>query len=79
MAALIFGEQHGKLDIVLRGHGSLNSNGRGNLQPIHLRNRIYDPIGYPLLSPYGSEKWHSLLRYTDSKGKLLKVSPMKYY
>ncbi len=75
-AALIVGEHHGKLEIVPRSHGSLNRNRGENLQLIHLGNKMYDPLAYLLLFPYGSEGRHPLLRHKDSKGKLLKVSLM---
>ncbi len=79
VAALIVGEQHGKIDIILRRHGTLNTNGGEQLQLIHLGNRMDDPLAYLLLFPYGTEGWHYLLRYTDSKWKLLKVSTMKFH
>ena len=79
VADSIVNEQYGKLDIVLRLHGCLNRNGSANVQLMHLGNRMYDSLAYPLLFPYGNEVWHSLLRYTYSKGRLLKVSRVKHY
>ena len=50
VAALIFGDVLGKLDIVLRFHGTLIKKGREKLPLTHLVNRMYDRLAYPLLS-----------------------------
>lgn len=79
VAALIVGEQYGKLDILLRKRGQLNRNGHEELDTIRIGNRMYDPLCYPLLLPYGKHGWHSKLLHMDSKGKPKKVTPLKYY
>ena len=61
LAAFIFCEQHGKLDIVLRRRIEYEANGFEKLQVINFGNRMYDPLAYPLLFPYGKERW-SMLR-----------------
>ena len=79
VAALVVGEQYGKLDIVLRRRSEYDENGFEKLDYINLGHRMYDPLAYPLLFPYGSDGWHCMLRYKDAKGKFQKVSPMKFY
>ena len=79
VAALIVGEQHGALDIVLRRHGSVNANGLEKLDIIRMGHRMFDPLSYPLLFPFGEDGWHSKLMHNDSKGKQQKVSPLKFY
>ncbi len=79
VAALIFGEQYGALDIVLRCRGSSNDNGFQKLDIISIGNRMFDPLSYPLLFPDGKEGWHSKLTHFGSKGNIRKVTPLKYY
>ena len=73
VAAFIVGEQHGALDIFLRRKGLLNANGHEKLELIRLGNRMYDPLCYPLLSPFGDDGWHSKLMHSNQKGTLQKV------
>ncbi len=40
---------------------------------------MYDSLTYTLILPYGSNRWHYMLRYNDSKGRLQKVSYMNFY
>ena len=79
VAALIVSEKYGKLDIVLRHRGKIDKDGNEKLDFIHIDYRMYDLLAYPLLFPYGSNRWHSMLRYVDSKGRLQKVPLMKFY
>ena len=79
MAALIVCEQYGALDIVLRRRGQLDANGLEKIHFIRMRNRMYDPLCYPLLFPYGSDGWHSKLAYEDSKGKQKRFTALKFY
>ena len=79
VAALIVGEQYGALDIVLRRRGEVNMNGFEKLDVIRLGNRMYDPLCYPLLFPYGNDGWHSKLTHLNHKGKKQKVTPLKFY
>ena len=67
MADLIVGEQHGKLDIVLRRRSEYDANGFGKLDFINLGHRMYDPLPYPLLFPYGKDGWHIMLKHSDSR------------
>ena len=78
-AAMVVGEQYGKMDIVLTHRGQIDKNGNEKLDFIHLGHRMYDPLAYPLIFPYGSDGWHSKLRYLDSKDRFQKVSPLKFY
>ena len=55
VAALIIGEQYGKIDIVLRYRGQIDKNGNEKLDFIHLGNRMYDPVVYRLTFPYGCD------------------------
>ncbi len=48
IAALLVGEQHGKLGIVLRRRSKCDANGFEKLWFINIGHRIY----YPLLIPY---------------------------
>ena len=78
VAALIVGEQHGKLDIVLRRRSEYEENEFEKLEFVNLGHRMYDPLVYRLLFPYGKDGWHSPLEYKDSKGNVQKVSPKKF-
>ncbi len=40
---------------------------------------MYEPLTYPLLFPFGTDGWHSKLRFSDSKGSLKKVAPLKFH
>ena len=53
MAASVVGEQHGKLDIVLKPRIEFDANRFEKLELINLRHRMYDPLAYPLLSTRG--------------------------
>ena len=41
--------------------------------------RMYDPLCYLLLFPDGKDGWHSKQSYGDSKGKMQKMTPLKFY
>ena len=77
VAALIFGEQHGKLEIVLRRRSEYDANGFEKLELINFVNRMYDLLAYPLLFPYGKDRWNSTMEQKDSKGNVQKISPKK--
>ena len=79
VAALVVGEQHGKLDIVLRRRSEFDENGLEKLQFINLGHRMYEPLAYQLLLPHGKGGWHCALKHNDSKGNSKKVSLMKFY
>ena len=79
VAALIVGEQHGKLDIEVRHRGVLSGNGDKKLDFIKLRHRIYHPLAYPLLFVHGKDGWRCKLKHNAAKEKLQKVSPKKLY
>ena len=46
---------------------------------INLGHRMYGPLAYPLLFPYGKDGWHYALEHKDSKVNSKKVSLMKLY
>ena len=79
VAALIVFDQFGALDFVLRRRVCVNPDGFEKMGSIRLRNRIYDPLCYPLLFPFGDYEWHSKLDHLDLEGKRQKVSRMKLY
>ena len=79
LAASVVGEQHVKLDIVLKRRCEFDENGFEKLELINLGHRMYDPLAYPLLIPYRKGGWHCALKHKDSKGNSKKVSPMKFY
>ena len=79
VAALIVGEQHGKLDIVMKRCSEFDENRFKKLELINLGHLMYDPLGYPLLFSYGKEGWHCALKHKDSKGNSKKFSRMKFY
>ena len=79
VAALIVGEQHGPLDIILRRKADFNSNGLEKLDKISIGHRLRDPLCYPLLFFDGCGGWNSKLTYVTKKGKREKVSPMMFY
>ena len=80
VAALIVGEQHGPLDIVLRRKAQLTSNGEEKLDVISVGNRLRDPLCYPLIFFDGSGGWHSKLYYeVTSSGKMEKITPKLFY
>ena len=68
VAALVVGEQHGKLDIILRRRSEFDVDGYEKLDFINLGIRMYDPLAYPLLFPHGNDGWHCELKHVDSKG-----------
>ena len=69
VAALIVGEQHGPLDIILRSKADFNSNGLEKLDEISIGHRLRDPLCYPLLFFDGCSGWPSKLTYVTRKGK----------
>ena len=79
VAALIIGEQYEKIDNVLRRRCEYDANGFEKLDFINLGHRMYDPLAYPLLFPYGKDGWHIMLKHNDSRGNLQKFSPQKFY
>ena len=52
VAALVVGEQHEKLHIILRRRNEFVVDGYEKLDFINLGNRMYDPLAYPLLLPH---------------------------
>ena len=80
VAALIVGEQHGALDIVLRRKAQLTSNGEEKLDVISVGNRLRDPLCYPLIFFDGSSGWHSKLFYQVANSeKTEKITPKLFY
>ena len=79
VAASVFGEQHRKLDIVLRPRCESDVNGSEKPDFINLGNRMDDPLAYPLLFPHRNYECHCELKHIDSKGKLRNFSPLKSY
>ena len=79
VAALVVGEQYGKLDIVLRRRSEYDANGFEKLELIYKGHRMYDPLAYPLIYPYGNDGWYCKLKHNDSKGKSQNLSPKKFY
>ena len=79
VAALIVGQQHGKIDIALRRRSEYDANGFGKLNSINLSHRMYGPLAYPLLFPYVKDGWHIMVKHNDSRGNLQKFSPKKFH
>ena len=50
--SLVIGEQHGKLEIVLKRRCEFDENGFEKLELINLGHRMYDPLAYSLLFPH---------------------------
>ena len=57
VGALVVGEQHGKLDIILGRRSEFDVDGYEKIDFINLGNRIYDPLAYPLHFPHGNDGW----------------------
>ena len=79
VAASAVGEQHGKLDIVLKPRIEFDANRFEKLELMNLRHRMYDPLAYPLLSPRGKEGWYCAIEVKDSRGNSKKFSLRKFY
>ena len=55
VAALVVGEQYGKMNIVLRHRGQIDKNGNEKQYFIHLGHIMYDLLAYPMIFTYGSD------------------------
>ena len=65
VAALVLGQQHGKLDIILRRRSEFDVDGYEKLDFINLGNRMHDPLAFPLIFPRGNDGWHFELKHVD--------------
>ena len=79
VAALVVGEQYGKLDTVLRRRSEYDANGSEKLELINMGHQMYDTLSYPLIYPSGNDGWSCSLKHNDLKGKSEKFSPKQFY